>query len=430
MSRRGVLGHRATTAQLQAAYPWHADGGLGSAGVVIGRDLSGGAFLYDPWALYDAGILTSPNLLVIGRLGLGKSALVKSYLYRQHVFGRCSWVVDPKGEYSALAEALGVRPIRLVPGGDVRLNPLTARAGWEAQVGLAQAVASAALGRVLRPDEEAGVREALRALNRSGHEPTLPELVKALLWPGEELASRLATTAAALAPAVRDVALALDRLVDGDLRGMFDGVTSAGLDLDGWLVVLDISAVADSGAVGVVMACAAAWLRAMISSAPADERRIVVIDEAWRIMSQIGVGEWLQGQFKLSRSLGVQNIVVMHRLADLSAVGSAGSREVRLAEGLLSDTETKVIYGQAPDQIELTRSLVGLSEVEASVLGELKRGQSLWRVGSRSFVVSHRLSSVELALVDTDARMLGRQDLGVTAPGGADGPRADSLLPR
>lgn len=415
MRRAGLLGHRSTTAQLQAAYPWHADGGLGSSGVVIGRDLSGGAFLYDPWVLYDAGVLTSPNLLVIGRLGLGKSALVKSYLYRQHVFGRCSWVVDPKGEYAALAEALGVRPIRLAPGGDVRLNPLTPRAGWEAQVGLAQAVASAALGRPLRPDEEAGVREALRALTRCGREPTLPELVKSLLWPGDELASRLATTPSSLAPAVRDVALALDRLVDGDLRGMFDGPTSPGLYLDGWLVVLDISAVADSGAIGIIMACAAAWLRAMIVSAPAHERRIVVIDEAWRIMSQIGVGEWLQAQFKLSRSFGVQNVVVMHRLADLSAVGSAGSREVRLAEGLLSDTETKVIYGQPPDQIELTRSLVGLSEVEAALVGELKRGQALWRVGTRSFVVSHRLSSVEETLVDTDARMLGRQELGVAA---------------
>ena len=33
-----------------------------------------------------------------------------------------------------------------------------------------------------------------------------------------------------------DVALVLDRLVDGDLRGMFDGPTTVGIDLDAPLI--------------------------------------------------------------------------------------------------------------------------------------------------------------------------------------------------
>ncbi len=49
---------------------------------------------------------------------------MKSYLWRQAVFGRRAWVVDPKGEYGPLAEAWGVVPVALRPGGSVRLNPL------------------------------------------------------------------------------------------------------------------------------------------------------------------------------------------------------------------------------------------------------------------------------------------------------------------
>jgi hypothetical protein len=43
--------HRVTTAHLQAAYPFISEGGLGSEGVYIGRDVFGGSFYYDAWSL-------------------------------------------------------------------------------------------------------------------------------------------------------------------------------------------------------------------------------------------------------------------------------------------------------------------------------------------------------------------------------------------
>ena len=63
-------------------------------------------------------------MVVFGQIGRGKSSFVKSYLWRQAVFGRRAWVVDPKGEYGPLARAWGVAPVALYPGGSVRLNPL------------------------------------------------------------------------------------------------------------------------------------------------------------------------------------------------------------------------------------------------------------------------------------------------------------------
>src|SRR5579863_8879475 len=119
-----VPAHQATTRHLGAAYPFTAEPGLGGAGVLVGRDLLGGAFCYDPFELYGAGVLTNPNMVVFGQLGRGKSAFVKSYLWRQSVFGRRAWIVDPKGEYGTLATAWGVHPVSLRPGGAVRLNPL------------------------------------------------------------------------------------------------------------------------------------------------------------------------------------------------------------------------------------------------------------------------------------------------------------------
>jgi len=404
--------HSVTTAHLQAAYPFVAEGGLGGRGVYIGRDAYGGSFVYDPWELYGRE-LTSPNMLVIGQIGRAKSSLVKTYLWRQSVFGRRAWVIDPKGEYGPLADAFGVQPIALEPGGEVRLNPLTPRAGWQGQLRLLQAVASGALRRPLIPEEEAGLREALKHVNTTTPEPTLPAVVDALLRPTDAMASALATVPAELALAVRQAALGLQRLCEGDLRGMFDGPTSPGLDLDARLVVIDLHAVYDSAALGILMTCAAAWLRAMVdeqreqaaSSNGAGSKLVVVVDEAWRIFSHLGIGEWLQDSFKHSRAYGIQNLIVMHRLSDLRAAGAEGSREARLAEGLLADTETRVIYAQPTDQLASTRELLGLTETEVELLPTLRRGEALWKIGQRSFLVHHRLSSFEARLVDTDARM-------------------------
>jgi hypothetical protein len=181
-------GHSATTAHFCAAYPFLAEGGLGAGGALIGRDAYGGAWSYDPWSLYPQR-LSGPNMLVLGALGARKSTLVKTYLYRQALFGRQAWVLDPKGEYWPLARALGVEPIALAPGGEVRLNPLSPRGGREAQLSLLRSVTRAALRRELEPEEDAGLRVALEAVDRErgAGEPTLPAVVDALLCPREAM---------------------------------------------------------------------------------------------------------------------------------------------------------------------------------------------------------------------------------------------------
>ena len=416
MKLRERTGHRGTTATLQAVYPFVAEGGLGARGSYIGRDLYGGSFCFDAFALYADGLLSNPNTLVIGAVGSAKSSLVKTFLLRQAVFGRQAWIVDPKGEYGPLARALGTEPIRLAPGGGITVNPLSRRAGWEEQLGLLLAVCGAAIGRPLSPEEQAALREALAVLDRQLPEPTLPDVVRLLFTPTGEMAERLATTTKEVARSSRSAALGLQRLCDGELRGMFDGPTSSDLDVDSPAVVLDLSAVYHSAALGILMTCAAAWQRSVIVDRHAAADRagepapkvINVADEAWKVIAVPGIGEWLQDAFKRSRSYGVQYLIVLHRLSDLSAAGDSGTRERALAEGLLHDAQTRVVYSQYEDELPRTRELLGLTSTEARIVADLDPGIALWKVGRRSFLVQHRLSPHELELVDTDARMLDR----------------------
>jgi type IV secretory pathway VirB4 component len=402
-------GHRASTRHAQAIYPFIAPGGLGGRGAFIGRDSGGGAFCYDPWVLYGEGTLDDPNVIVVGKLGQGKSSLVKTLLWRMLLFGRRAFVLDVKREYGPLCQAVGVKPVSLVPGGGVRLNPLASRPEEHAQLELLRAVTVTALRGELTQVEAAALREALHAVRASGRgEPTLPAIAAVLFQPVAEMASRLQTTPDRLATDCRRAALALQDLCEGPLRGMFDGPTSPGIELDSKLLVLDLHAVRDSPAVGILMACATAWMSALLArmaERPGRERLINVADESWKIVQHKGLGEWFQSNFKLARQFGVMNLVVLHKLADLHAAGDAGSRASRIAEGLIADASTRIVYHQDESQIPLTRSLLGLSESEAELISMLSAGQALWRVGSRSFVVQHYRSRLEAKFTNTDTGM-------------------------
>ena len=418
IARSRQIPHRVTTRHLGAAYPFMAEAGLGEFGVLLGSDLFGGPFCYDPWELYAQGLLSNPNMLVIGEVGTGKSALKKSYLLRQAAFGRRAVSINAKREEDRLCAVLGVEPIRLECGGPVRLNPLDRRiAGDEAgardvlagQLQLLRAIIGASLRRELTPEEQAACRQALlAAAERGSPEPTLPLVAEALLRPSDAAAASLATDRGRLAAATREAALALLRLCEDDLAGMFDGPTSGRIDFDAPLVAFDLSAVKDEDALGVLRICAAAFVQRSLRQQP-GVRRIVVLDEAWKLLSNLATARWLQDSYKLARSHGVQNVAIVHRLSDLTAAGAAGSEQVELAVGLLKDTQTQVIFQQPPGELARIRELLGLNEVEAQVVASLPTGTALWLVNRQSFLVRHELTEEEEWIVDTDTRMAASQ---------------------
>lgn len=415
-------GHQASTAHVQAAYPAVAEAGLGSQGVYIGKDAHGGSFVYDPWVLYGRRILTNANTIVLGSVGYGKSSLSKTYQYRQRVFGRIGEFVDPKGEYNELVAALGGVTLRLEPGGGVQLNPLTRVGSREMREGLLEAVTRAMLDRPLSQAEAVGLIGALEAADRQrdGGETCIPDVIDQLRAPAGETAERLGMGEGETREQLRECALALRRMCEGPLRGMFDRPTTAGERVwDAPAVSLDLSAVGAGStgsdlALGITMVCASAFLDAKRTERARDAQArgatapkvVRTNDEVWRALPIAGLGEYYQASFKLSRATGVQHWIVLHRLSDLRAAGDEGTRQQRLAEGLLSDASTVVVYRQHPGEVATTSELLGLSSTEAEVIAGLGSGQALWRVSGRSFLVQHVVSDIEWELVETDAAML------------------------
>ncbi|MEU4582955.1 ATP-binding protein [Kitasatospora aureofaciens] len=419
--------HRMTTAVAGGAYPFLAEAGLGAEGIFIGRDLHAeGSFCYDPFALYNSGRIegfTNPNAILCGVIGMGKSALAKSIATRAVAHGYKIYVPsDPKGEWSGLAEALGGQTIALGPGLPGRLNPLdtpqrpdgVSEEDWTGEVRkrrllLLASLAATVLKRDLLPMEHTGLSAALDLTvtdaTANGTVPLLGDIARHL-GTRERLDASLGNEGR-IGHAADDLAHALRRLVSGDLSGMFDAPSTVTFDADAPMLSIDLSRLGSSGddtALVLAMTCASAWMEAALAD-PAGGRRWVIYDEAWRIMRHLGLLERMQQQWKLSRGLGIANLLILHRLSDLLSAGDAGSRGRVLAEGLLADCSTRIIYRQEPDQVQLSMSLLGLTGVEAQAIAALTRGRGLWKVAGLSFIVQHLLHPRERQLYDTDFRL-------------------------
>ncbi|CAL8978617.1 hypothetical protein CELL_02912 [Cellulomonas sp. T2.31MG-18] len=398
--------HRASSAVLAGAYPFLAPQSV-DQGVPVGVDLlSGGPFCVDPWTQYADGTLTNPNMLLAGVIGQGKSALAKSLALRSIAAGRTVYVPgDPKGEWAVVAEAVGGTVLRLGPGAPTRLNALDVlgedRHALRAQ--LLAGVASATLHRDLSAAEHSALDAALTHLAGQGA-ITLRDVVDALAIPDPRLARADGLRVQDRAADGRDLVHGLRRLVSGDLAGLFDAPTTAILDPAAPMVVLDLSALgSDDDALAIASTCAAAWVEGALASS--TNPRWVIYDEAWRLLRHPGLIRRMQAQWKLSRAYGIANLLVLHRLSDLDAVGHRGSEARALAEGLLADCSTRVIYRQEADQLPAAAASLGLTEPERELLPLLSRGTGLWKLPGRSHIVQHVLLPIEEPLVDTDAAM-------------------------
>ncbi len=424
-----------STGHLEAIYPFQTSARhtRDTGGFLIGPSATGGMFTFDPWVRYAAGRLANPNVLILGDVGSGKSSLVKTLVWRGLEFGRGAQIIDPKGEYGALAAAAGTTPIDLHPGGDVVLNPLdpgpagdqlaptelfhrnlaTLRALLEAVLGractqLELVLAAASLARVAGLDL-ADLDDQL-TVDRRGHTVTLPMLAEVLISPDERIAHRLNMDPAAVIDATREVALAAARLVDphGDLGGMFAGPTSLPTGRLDALTVVDIHHIYrhHRPLLPLVMTAVAAWLQ--LATVAQGRGRFQVNDEAWALLSDEASARWLQANTKLSRALSLSVVNVLHRLSDTAAAGNADTATRALAEGVIADAGTWILYRQKPGEQPLLRDVLQLNSLQSKLATQLGRGRALWVVNGEqrtTHLVDHLLSPDERPLVDTDQHM-------------------------
>ncbi|MFC8717370.1 ATP-binding protein [Kitasatospora sp. NPDC057198] len=403
---------RTSSGQAQAVYLPTAAPGLGDSGVIIGREVySGKGYVYDPFQLYGQQ-LPAPHWLVLGESGNGKSALEKTYVLRQLRFRDRQVVVldaqgeDGVGEWNLIANALGIKSVRLDPmaalDGGVKLNPLDPAITTTGQLSLLRTIIEVAMGRGL--EERAGF--ALKAAHAyvlatvKDRQPVLNDIIDTLRSPDLSAVESLGVQVGEVQSWGLDVALVLDRLVDGDLRGMFDGPTSAGIDLDAPLIVFDLSHIdRNSIAMPILMAIVGVWLEHTWLR-PDRVKRIFLVEEAWHIINSPFVAQLFQRLLKFGRRLGLSFVAVVHHLSDV--VDGAAAKE---ASAILKMASTRTIYMQKAEEARATGRVLGLPRWAVEIIPTLSPGIAVWDVNGNVQVVKHIITEAEKPLVYTDRAM-------------------------
>ncbi len=398
-----------------AIYPGVFTDTLACGSVFIGREQSSGPFLYNPFELYLQGVLTSPNLLVFGQIGYGKSAFVKALLSRHLAIGYRGCVLDPKGEYGHLVPGLGGSTFSFGKGPGTGLNPLAslsyAQMGFDGRISHHSRLdnlvltLNASFQREVSPIESFVLDECLSEIERRRQELDLFDIYDALMETRDLESRRFGAFAPEASHVAGQMALELRRYLFGDLQGVIDGPkgdSSQGLSLDGFLHVDLFSALRpESMRVGVPVFLALLSKQLVHSS----DRYLIALDEAWLALASPGCIGFFRSYWKLSRGYGISNIAVVHRSEDLAATGEMGSVNERVANGLVSDSQTFVVFHLDPISARNLGDLLKLSSTEVALIGTLPRGRCLWKVADSTFLVDVMLTNSEETLFNTDQRM-------------------------
>jgi len=407
--------HRASTRVLGAAYPFLGESGEIMQGAYIGENLlARSPFCYDPWEAYAAHLVKSHSMMFLGVKGSGKSMLAKSFSSRLARLGRHIAVPhDPNGEWGRVAEYVGGSTIKLGLGLGTQINlldagvrdPAMSRQSWRAHVLQDRRATVKAIIKQIRHStditeyEHTAIDDALEAL-MSRDTVTISDVHTVLReYETEEEQVRWAA---------RAVAHTLRRLVHGDLAGMFDGESTVEFDARAPMMVVDTSRLRTVAPDMQALARLATtrWIHNATTGVNRAKRLIVHEEAAIALMNDVYGGVGLVSRVadeKVARHDGVASCYLLHGIADLDALGDAGSAVREQAMRLLAGCESRVTMQQSTGEVERTARTFGWNQTMSALVPRLKKGEGLWQIGQdRIAMVKNKLTPREFEIFNTD----------------------------
>lgn len=408
--------HRSSSKILGGAFPFLAETGDILTGAYIGENqLSRAPFCFDPWDAYSAEVIRSHSCAIIGVKGTGKSMLGKSWSSRLIRLGRKVAVPhDPNGEWVKVAAYVGGKSISVGPGKSARINlldpgprdPAYDDETWRMNVLQYRRATIRTIVRRLRegagldPVEHTALDIALESLGNQS-EVIIPHVFDRLASPDQNLPADVVEAGHKLGHTLR-------RVVSGDLAGLFDGPSTVQFDSDAPMMVVDTSALkgASPEAQALSRLATANWVRRSSLGGNRQARVIVHEEAAVELLNEVAGGGGLTDKVedeKVARHLGTSNWYLLHRIADLDALGDRGSSLHSQALGLLADCDTRISYAQHTAEIARSREVLGWNDTQADLVRKLRKGEGLWQIGQdRVAKVKNICTEGEMSIFATD----------------------------
>jgi len=411
----GAPWHTTSAARIGLLSPFLAAKSAVVPGPIVGLETATHVpFTFDPWSAVAQKLVTSPGVVVIGLMGKGKSYCVKLVMIRLIENGRQVIVSsDPKGEWIIIAEALGGQIVEIGPGSGNIINPLdegtrpatTSVEAWRRTVVARRALALQAICHILRPHQPLDAEEMV-CLDQVVVDiadglvaPTIQAVVARLETPPVTLTEKVGVAAP------RTLALMLGRLCFGPLSGMFDTESTVQLDPQAPMVVMSTKylGTGKSEVKEIASAVTAAWIDATLRSG--DGRfRCIVSEEGWDELRNPALAEAMDQRLRLTSEWRCSNWLIIHELSDINQLAAEGSAHRNIVEGIITRSETKILYCQNQASMEAIDRYIKPTSSERKELTRLGQGVGIWHVGQETPTCVYPIAGEGLRkLLTTDA---------------------------
>lgn len=352
------------------------------SGHLYGRQRSSGAPI-----VIDRFARPSHNAIVLGQTGTGKTMFTGAEMSRCFLRGIRVLGVDPLGDFRRLAEELGGTYLQLgAPG--VGLNPFALTGSsdpgaFSAKLAMLSRLVGAMAGGLSR-DERPALDRALRAAYASakvGPDPATFDRRPPTL---ADLVDRLASEAGGTSLTHR-----LERWATGSLADVLG--SNAAVPLDRRMLVIGLAAIGDPEvrAVAQYAALSVLWDAVRRDLAP----KLVVVDEAWKVMRQPSGADFVEELARSARHyhaglhLATQDIVEFLR----SDYG----------ESIVKQCDLRALLGQTPEAADALTRYFDLTLAERRALLHARPGEGLLFVGRSHAAFEATVSRREYALLTT-----------------------------
>ncbi len=394
------------TGALSTSFPFTSAELSRNEGVLYGLNRhNNGLVLFDRFSLENA------NMVVFAKSGGGKSFAVKLEALRALMLGTEILIIDPENEYQTLCDAVGGSYLRLSLASNTRLNPfdlphvidaddadnalrtniITLHGLLRLMMGGAQVQAmqqsgmQGTVGAGLSPAEDSDLDVALiqtyaRAgitndpLTHNAVPPTMNDLYNVLVtMPGNgpSLAQRLR------------------KYTSGTFSGIFS--QQSNVDINNKFVVFNIRDLEDElRPVAMYIVLNYIWNKVKSE----QQKRILIVDEAWQLMKYEDSANFLFSIAKRARKYYLGLTTISQDVEDF--LGS------RLGRAVVSNSSLQLLLKQSPSAVDLIADTFKLTDEEKKRLTQFPVGEGLFFAGLNHIIIRILASQTESELISTN----------------------------
>lgn len=296
----------------------------------IGRDGQLGFF-----DLFDS--TTNYNAVIAAQSGSGKSFLTNEIIMQYLSLGGRAWVLDIGRSYEKLANVLGETFMQFSADSDLCLNPFSIVQDYnedaDTLAGLVTAMAAPTVP--LDDFQSAGLRRVLNQVwQQEGQKMSIDSLAQALKQdpPASPGDTRINDIGHQLYPFTSQ----------GEYGRFFNGPNN--VNFQGRLIVIELEELRGRKQLQQVVLLQLIYqIQQEMYLGERDRRKIVIIDEAWDLLTQGNVGKFIEHGYRRFRKYGGAAIVITQSINDLYNSPSG--------EAIAENSAIKILLGQAPETI-------------------------------------------------------------------------------